>query len=292
MLIKKIRNGLRRYAERLKMNRLWILLKLGKFNNNDRITKLVFSEEWENRIAKVMHSDYNAYVPRVRDAGQIVDGFQKMHNGIAIATGDYYGLPIAKMLYLNKGVHEPEEEKIFQNILPKLPARPVMIEMGAYWAFYSMWFLKNTVEGNAFMIEPNKKNLIVGQKNFKANNLSGSFNNYFMGSSSMMKGSPPIISLDEFINIKGLKQVNIAHSDIQGYEFEMLMGATESLKKRIIDYFLISTHSNSLHYDCIKLIEKAGYQVLFDIDLDNVSSLDGFIVAVSPNMSKEAKEIF
>ena len=290
-LINKIKVRLKIYREKLRLQWIRFLLKSGRFNNNDKITRFQFDEEWEGRIVKVMASDCNSDIPRIADAGNITRGFQKMHNGIEISTGDYYGLPIAKMLYMNKGVHEPEEEKIFQSILSKLPANPVMIEMGCFWAFYSMWFLKDTKSGKVYMIEPEKKNLSIGKKNLKKNHLQGSIDNYFIGRSSSTEDKIPVISLDNYIHKKSIGHINIAHADIQGYEMEMLQGASTVLKNRQIDYFFISTHTNILHYECVDFLKQAGYEILFHLDIDHVSSFDGFIVAGSPNLTTKAKNL-
>lgn len=268
----------------LKLQWYQILLKLGKFDNNDEIEKLTFDKEWEYRISIALKSEYNKFIPRVSNAGNINKGFQTMHNGLQISTGDYYGLPITKMLHLNKGVHEPEEEKMFLDVINKMPEDPVMIEMGAYWAFYSMWFLKATVRGKVYMIEPDLKNIAVGMKNLNKNNLTGTIDNYFIGKSSTTDKGTSVICLDDYIEQKGIKHINIAHADIQGYEMELLQGATKCLGSKMADYFFVSTHTNELHYSCIDFLKNYGYKILFDVDLVKAASFDGFILAVSPNV--------
>ncbi len=269
----------------LKLQWYQILLKLGKFDNNDEIEKLTFDNEWEYRISIALNSDYNKFIPRVSNAGNIFKGFQTMHNGLQISTGDYYGLPITKMLHLNKGVHEPEEEKMFLDVLNKMPEDPVMIEMGAYWAFYSMWFLKATVRGKVYMIEPELKNIEVGKKNFRKNNLSGTFDNYFIGKTSQSENGVSMICLDDYIEQKRIKHINIAHADIQGFELEMLQGASRCLEAKLADYFFVSTHTNDLHYKCMDFLKKFGYRIIFNADLDKAASFDGFILAISPEVS-------
>ena len=50
-------------------------------------------------------------------------------------------------------------------------------------------------------------------------------------------------------------KVNILHSDIQGYEFNMLQGARHMLENKIVDYLFISTHSFSVHNSCIEILK-------------------------------------
>ena len=39
-----------------------------------------------------------------------------MHNGLKIHLGSYYGPEGATQLIINKGVHEPQEEYVFQEV--------------------------------------------------------------------------------------------------------------------------------------------------------------------------------
>ncbi len=286
MLINKIRNRVKIHTYRTKyaLRIFWYkcLMKTGQFDNNNKIDELTFDDEWEYRIKIALESKYNAHIPRVAEAGNICNGFQVMHNGILVSIGDYYGLPITKMLHMNKGVHEPEEEKIFMEVINKMPDNPVMIEMGSFWAFYSMWFLKATKNGKVFMIEPEKKNLLIGEKNLKKNKLTASIDNLFIGKISSNTGDTPVVCLDDYIKEKEIMHINIAHADIQGFESDMLEGAANCLLARKIDYFFVSTHTNELHYKCIDYLKEAEYKIVFQVDLTKAASFDGFILAISP----------
>jgi hypothetical protein len=262
----------------------WLLMKAGLLDNNNKIEKLIFDDEWEYRIKIALESSFNSFIPRVPDAGNINKGFQVMHNGLMVSIGTYYGLPITKMLYMNKGVHEPEEEKVFLEVINKMPNDPVMVEMGSFWAFYSMWFLKATTNGKVFMIEPEMKNLKVGERNFKKNKLKASFDNYFIGKVSSREGKTGVICLDDYVHSKGISHIDIAHADIQGFESEMLAGSVKCLESRMIDYFFVSTHTNELHYKCIDLLNSHNYKVVFEVDLTKAASFDGFILAISPSV--------
>ena len=63
-----------------------------------------------------------------------------MHNGVLVQRGSYYGETATVLLELNRGVHEPQEERIFQEVLPYIPAGGSILELGAYWGFHSIWF--------------------------------------------------------------------------------------------------------------------------------------------------------
>jgi hypothetical protein len=70
------------------------------------------------------------------------------------------------------------------------------------------------------------------------------------------------------------------HSDIQGYELEMLHDITELLIQNKIKYLFISTHSNDLHYKCISLLQQNNYRIIASADSEiETFCFDGIIVA-------------
>lgn len=120
-------------------------------------------------------SSDNTCIPRTSDAGSVRDGLQVMHNGIAIRQGCYYGEGIELMLRINRGVHEPQEERVFGELLKVLPEGAVMMELGAYWAFYSIWFQSSVPNARSILIEASMENLEAGRSNFAINKMTGSF---------------------------------------------------------------------------------------------------------------------
>jgi hypothetical protein len=116
---------------------------------------------WQERLRITISSPDNQYIKRVKNAGDVVKGKQIMHNGIVINLGSYYGPEVARILKENKGVHEPQEERVFQEVLDVLPKDAVMIELGAFWGFYSMWFKSKITNGINYLIEPDSFNLLI-----------------------------------------------------------------------------------------------------------------------------------
>jgi hypothetical protein len=56
-----------------------------------------------------------------------------------------------------------------------LPASPLMIELGAYWAHYSIWLKKERPKASVIMVEPDPGNLATGRANFSRNGYDGEF---------------------------------------------------------------------------------------------------------------------
>lgn len=219
-------------------------------------------------------------IPTVPDAGQLQDGILTMHNGLKVLAGSYSGDPMTQLLHQTKGIHEPQEEKVFAQVLKHLPPRSSMLELGAWWGFYSMWFKKEIPDANLYLIEPFQENLEFGKKNLALNRMQASFLQAFIGAASANPtGATPSISIDDALTQFQLNHLTILHCDIQGHELAMLQGAAQSLQKRCIDYFFISTHTTNLHYACLDTLRSANYQILAHADMLDTYSFDGLIAA-------------
>jgi hypothetical protein len=129
-----------------------------------------------------------------------------------------------------------------------------MIELGAYWSFYSIWFNKRIKRAKNFLIEPDKSNLLYGKNNFRINNAKGKFTNAYIGKESGFHDQIPIVCIDDFVADNKINSIDILHSDIQGFEYDMLLGATRTLRENKIRYIFISTHGNNVHYECLHFL--------------------------------------
>lgn len=240
----------------------------------------VADDDWDKRIENVLISPDNEFIETVPDAGQVKDGYLLMHNGIKIKPLSYYGDPVLKMLSLNKGIHEPQEERVFQEVLKRMPEKATMIELGCYWAFYSMWFQSKVKDANCYLVEPVQENLEYGKENFGINGMNGNFFQGFAGAyTGEMKDENRIYSVDGLVEINNIPFVDILHSDIQGAEYDMLKGAEKTIKERKVGYIFISTHSNKLHEKCLSFLMQHGFVIISSVNLFESFSLDGLIVA-------------
>jgi hypothetical protein len=243
-------------------------------------------EYWEKRIKDVLNFPDNRHIPINKEAGNIKGGMQYMHNGILTTAGGYYGSPIAQMLNRSKGIHEPQEEYVFQEILKLMPEGATMIELGAYWAFYSIWFATEVKNATNYMIEPGKSNIEYGVNNFRKNKKKGHFTNAYIGENDGINADGvPIVGIDSFVARHNISHINILHSDIQGYEYEMLCSARKSIAANKIDYFFISTHGDDVHHQCLSFLREANFIIICEAGEKDTYSVDGLIVARSPNIS-------
>jgi hypothetical protein len=238
--------------------------------------------EWLRRIDDVLQCEDRKFIRPHPNAGKIVDGFLVMHNGIRIKPLSYYGFPMLRMFKLSKGVHEPQEERVFQEVLKVMPPGATMLELGSYWAFYSMWFQQTVPDARCCMVEPEEAGLKSGKENFEINGLQGDFTRAFIGN-EYKESSPPILTVDWILSQKNIPFLDLLHSDIQGYELQMLEGASNSFLQGKVGYVFISTHSNQVHDACENKLREYGHVILHSINLDDSYSEDGLIVAARPD---------
>lgn len=274
--------ALRNFAKRNIFLRKFIGYYLASSGLFDSFFKnYIVSPSWEKRIEHVLSSPDNSFIPRVHDAGEIKHGCQTMHNGLRIRLGSYYGPEYSKMLLLSRGVHEPQEERVFMEVLKGLPQNATMIEMGAFWSFYSLWFKKEIRDSLNFMIEPDSFNLGQGKRNFRLNKMRGNFIQAFVGRESSEE-SGTTICIDDLVLRYSIPFIHMLHSDIQGFEYDMLLGSSRTFEEKKIGYVFISTHSNKLHYDCLNYLKEREFIIIASADIDESYSEDGLIAARAP----------
>jgi hypothetical protein len=238
-------------------------------------------DDFLGRFREVISDPLNLLIQKVSLAGVVENNEVYLHNGNLVplnGAGAYYG-KFSELLVLNRGVHEPLEEYVFQELLKHLPETPLMIELGAYWGHYSMWLKKLRPKSTTILVEPDPANFLSGLKNFDRNGYEGEFIESFVGYDQL--------EIDEFLSSRSMGHLDILHADIQGYEVQMLDGCQKSLKGCLIDHLFISTHSQELHMKTVSEIERVGYVVEVSSDFDNdTTSYDGFVFASSPCTKK------
>jgi hypothetical protein len=240
----------------------------------------VLSNDYFGRFRTIISDPVNVLIHRVPNAGFVEDNLVCLHNGLLVPyEGDlaYYD-NFSNILIYNRGVHEPLEELCFQEFLKKTGNRISMIELGAYWGHYSAWLKQSKPTSDVCLVEPEIKNLEVGKANFLKNNFDATFVNDFVGIG--------YFEIDNYFKKNNISKLTLLHSDIQGYELEMIHGAHNSLREYKIDYLMISTHKNKIHYAIIKFLISLGYIIEIDSNLDHTCTVDGFIFARSPASRK------
>ena len=235
-------------------------------------------------------------LPRVPGAGNCYvdeDGnaVQVMHNGLKVLFGRYYGSWVNEIIRQLNGVHEPQEEWVFHQVMQHIKPGSVIVEAGCYWGYYSMWFAQVIRDARIFLVEPQPNQMKVALKNFEINGLTADHTHAYFGSYPAKKkeiqerrlGELPRMTVPEFMAQKGLDRITMLHADIQGHEEEMMDGAREILAERKIDWLFISTHG-ARHGATRDILLEAGYRFVAEHDVGQSASVDGLLVAQNPDL--------
>jgi hypothetical protein len=234
-------------------------------------------DDFSGRFREIVSDPLNLAIRRVPLAGVVDGGLVVLHNGLRVPVSGpdaYYG-GFSAILEINRGVHEPLEEFVFQELIKRLPESPSMLELGAYWGHYSMWLKSVRPGATVHLVEPDLNNLQSGMNNFDLNEIDGEFIHAFVGKDDFI--------VDKYLSDRRIGKLDILHSDIQGYELEMLEGSRNALGSKAIDYVFVSTHSQELHSDAVERLAGFGYRIEISSDFDyGTTSYDGFVFASSP----------
>ena len=254
----------------------------------------------EERIAMATRCHDCDDVPKVADAGMVfemVDGarVQVMHNGLKIVADGYYGQWMTDLIRLCRGHHETQEERLFHEVVKRLPGDATMIELGGFWSYYSLWFLMNQPERRSVVIEPEPNNLAVGQANASLNGLSPLFKQGFAGGifdpsadfQCEVSGWQriPRYSVARLMEEQGWPRLDLLHCDIQGAETEVLESCRALFRGGQINWVFVSTHAHQIsgdpltHQRCLAILRECGATIEAEHDVHESFSGDGLIVA-------------
>ncbi|HMS31039.1 MAG TPA: FkbM family methyltransferase [Candidatus Saccharibacteria bacterium] len=291
------------------------MFKKKELKLTDPIAELLKVNPWrkdENqRVAMTISCRDSDYIPKVTDAGRItkVDSsrVQVMHNGLKVLSGGYHGNWMEKIIKDLKGHHEPQEEKLFYEVLRRLDKSPTIIELGSFWSYYSLWLLSQFPKGRAIACEPDAKNRSIGEQNARINNLSdritfvdsaagnndGQTIELAMDSNQSKTIKTTVRTIDSLVREHKLPKVDILHMDVQGAELGALEGMREIIKNDKVRFVFVSTHHYTFSHDplthqkCKTFLEEHGAHIVASHTIAESFSGDGLIVASFDKRDKD-----
>jgi FkbM family methyltransferase len=194
-----------------------------------------------------------------------------------------------------RGHHEPQEELVFDAILRHVPEQAVMIEVGGFWAYYSLWFTRGHPLRSALLIEPDPNHLAVGRRNAALNPGKLEFLPGFVGAADRAEvpfqtesagiHKLPMINVATLIEQRGFDPLDILHCDAQGGEIDVLKSCETHLRDGRIHFLVLSTHAEAIsgdaliHQRCLDAVLTLGGQILAEHDVHESFSGDGLIAA-------------
>jgi FkbM family methyltransferase len=258
------------------------------------------SAEEINRIKMTVSCGDCDQIPKVQHAGEVFDSpqghYQLMHNGVKVVEDGYCGHWMTELIRQLKGHHEPQEEKVFHEIVARLRPGATMIELGSWWSYYSLWLKKAVPDAKNYLIEPDPYNLEVGRKNFELNDADGHFFQAVVGRASLpsvpfrcesdnRERMLEMVCLDDFVEREGIDTVDLLLCDIQGFELQMLLGAKRCIEQGRLRFLVLSTHHHSIsrdplmHEKCLQFLKDNGAYIIAAHTIDESYSGDGLIAA-------------
>lgn len=175
--------------------------------------------------------------------------------------------------------------------------RLVMIELGSYWAYYSLIFAKLVAEAKlhavSIMVEPSPHKLHCGMRNFATNGFCSEDRvqarwlramicapdaEKMTGYGGLMtdETSPVCTTIPNILHSFDVVKVEVLLADIQGAELEALRSANLSR----IHHVWVGTHSINIHQQCKELLLSSGFMIEYEVGL--IRS-DGYIHAFNPS---------
>jgi FkbM family methyltransferase len=256
-----------------------------------------------NRMRMTVSCRDTESIPKVPGAGEIVTApsgirCQRMHNGTYVVAGGYHGSWMSEIIKRLRGHHEPQEELLFHSVVRSLgtaDSAPLMIELGAFWSYYSLWFRSVYRSGRSILVEPDENNIRIGQQNFELNGLEGEFFQAAVGDHGAAVNflsetdgiARPLksISVDGLVREMKLDRIDLLHADIQGAELSMLNGIEETVASNRLNWLFLSTHHHSIsgdpltHQKCVQWLTKHKALIVAEHSVAESFSGDGLIVA-------------
>jgi hypothetical protein len=242
--------------------------------------------ELAKRVAVAVSCRDADYIPKVPDAGKVIltaqgERVQIMHNGVQVLVDAYYGPFHTDIIAALRGHHEPQEERVFHEVLQRIKSPGVMIELGSYWSYYSLWFQAAVAGAINYMVEPVEEHLQIGSRNFQINQRSGHFRKALVGSADRDDTVPETITVDRLIEDERLGRIDVLHSDIQGHEHAMLQGAQKAFVDRRIRFVFLSTHGGRVHSRCLGFLRVHRYHIIAEHTPFESYTVDGLIAAAA-----------
>lgn len=241
-------------------------------------------------------------LPKVVNAGMIEDyrgsRVQIMHNGIKVIAGGYHGDWMQQIIRDLRGHHEPQEELLFRFLLSHCRPNTTFVELGAFWSYYTLWYLAAVQGAKGICVEPDPNSLDIGRKNVRLNDFEDRVR--FIHACVGETYAPavefptetaglvtlPVLDMDAVCQLTGPEEgIEVLHIDAQGAEEGFLRSMRSATAAGKVRFLVASTHHHSIsgskttHTECLSEVERQGGTILAEHSVEASYSGDGLIIA-------------
>ncbi|MGC8593922.1 MAG: FkbM family methyltransferase [Nitrososphaeria archaeon] len=153
------------------------------------------------------------------------------------------------------------------------PRGSLVIDVGGAYGDTAVWYAKE-FGANVIVFEPLKERYNAILKNADANGVSDKIKAYnvALGSGTQQKGNLwkgmfTVLDGDIILETKrlddfGLKDVWLLKIDVEGFEYEVLRGAIDTINNSN-PKIILEAHSSKLKKECIELLSELGYELKY-----------------------------
>jgi len=181
-----------------------------------------------------------------------------------------------------------KEHTYFLEVLDNIKhKKAVMIEIGSFWAIWSLLFRKRFPNGKNILIELGKKRLDVGLENFKLNRFSSTsyHGGFCLNESNTLKNEVldseeigPELNFFDICREQDLDVIDLVHMDIQGSELLLLESIKPILEEQKILNLVVATHSDEIHKKILEFLLEHKYIIKIKKKRGRLGN-DGYIYA-------------
>lgn len=149
----------------------------------------------------------------------------------------------------------PHEIRVSENFLRLAPANAVFYDIGSAVGWYSILLSKKCSKALAF--DPENSSILENARLNNVNNIN--YYPYFISGATNEKNRR--YSLDNLIYNKKFPIPDIVKMDIEGGEYQALLGAKRLFETTAPRLVLIETHSKEMFDKCLEFLKKFNYKI-------------------------------
>lgn len=142
-------------------------------------------------------------------------------------------------------------------------------------------------KGRVFAIDPDKQALSILRSNLELNNIENVIIEAIAFADSNYEMQK--ITLDEYVKINNIEKIDFIKIDAEGYEYKIIKGGMNSIKKfkpiMVLEFSRTNLESigDSLE-DLVSLLDSLGYSLFSDKTLKKYSSKENLLRSIKPRM--------